>query len=179
MGHDRLSPPYGLGPRCSQTRWSFIRLQYASLWNHIAQRDLDHSGPWLAVSPPPRAMGQGSLRPGETVRTRAVNQQAWTMTPKEAKTLLSVNAHHNSCLLNLKRNGVESEGFDSWMKIFCQTERLHYLICTNSVFYDPGLSPAMWKMLLSENTAIYQKFTYNINVFLNPGDTRFSIQQLW
>ena len=62
---------------------------------------------------PPQAQGRSSLRPGETVQTRAVNQQpktvwtravnqqARTMTPKEAKTLLSVNTHHNSRLLNL------------------------------------------------------------------------------
>lgn len=30
------------------------------------------------------------------------------------------------------------------------------------------------KLLLSENMAIYQNFTSNINVFLTPGDTEVS-----
>ncbi len=78
---------------------------------------------WPRDSPP--SMGQGSVRPRETVQTRAVNQQARTMTPQEAKTLLSVNAHRNSRLLNQERNRVKSDGeraVDSWMKISSQTE---------------------------------------------------------
>lgn len=70
---------------------------------------------------PPSAMGRGSLRPRETVQTRAVNQQVGTMTPREAKTLLSVNTHRNSRLLNLQRNRVKSErstlGWKSWAKL--------------------------------------------------------------
>lgn len=117
MGHDRLSPPHGSGPLYSQRCWSFIRLQYASLWNHVTQRDPYRSGPCLAVST--RSQGPRLSRAGggengldtcckstaQTVQTRAVNQQARTITPKEAKTLLSVNTHHNSRLFNLDRTG--------------------------------------------------------------------------
>lgn len=88
----------------------------------------------------------------QTVQRRAVNQQTRTMTPKEAKTLLSVNMHRNSRLLNLERNIDSSEGewaLNSWIKTLSQIEKLHYLICTNSVFYDPAPSRAIWKMLLS------------------------------
>lgn len=49
----------------------------------------------------PRAMGQDSLRSGET---RAVNQEARTTTPEEAETLPMVNSHRNSHLLNLERH---------------------------------------------------------------------------
>lgn len=59
-------------------------------------------------APQPRARAPSG--PGETVQTCAVNQRARTMTPKEAKILLSVQTHHNSRLFNLERHRVSSEG---------------------------------------------------------------------
>ena len=139
----------------------------------------------------PAAKGRGSLGPGweggggldtcckstaQTVQTRAVNQQARTITPKEAKTLLSVNTHHNSRLFNLDRTGSNLRGLSA--QYLSQTEKLHYLMRTNSIIHDRILARAQWEMFLSKDVAIYQKFTYSINVFLDPGDTRFSVQRL-
>ena len=145
-------PPMDRGPLYSQTCWSFIRLQYASLWNHVTQRNLHRSGPWLAVSTRSQGpwlswarVGGGVLdtcckSTAQTVQTRAVNQQARTITPKEAKTLLSVNTHHNSRLFNLDRTGSNLKGLSA--QYLSQTEKLHYLMRTNSIIHDRILARA-------------------------------------
>ncbi|KAM7399330.1 hypothetical protein PAMP_018610 [Pampus punctatissimus] len=88
------------------------------LWALIGQEPLNH-GPRIS-----QARGNSSdaccKSTGQTVQTRAVNQQARTMTPGEAETLLLVNTHHNSRLhnLHLHRNGARSEGNGSFNHLF-------------------------------------------------------------
>lgn len=62
-----------------------------------------------------------SARSREVVGTRAVNQQAWTMTPEEAKTLPLVFTHRNSHVLNLETRKGRSERewtLNSWLKSY-------------------------------------------------------------
>lgn len=127
-------PPHGLGPLCFQTRWSFIRIQYVSPWNHVARRDLDCSGHGSGLS---QSRGNSS---GTCCKSKCQNND----TPRETRTLLLVNTHHNLRLLSLNRIVFYLMGawaLDTRRKMLSQTQKLHYLICTNSAFYDPTVSP--------------------------------------
>lgn len=153
MGHDRLSPPLWIGASLLSDRlelyWTSLCLpvepcrpaRLGSLQHLIGQESLSH-GPGLS-----QARGNCSdtccKSTVQTFQTRAVNQQARTMTPGEAETLLSVNTHHNSRLLNLHLN-TQKQGFGlkgsecstlSW-KSWAKLKKLHYLICTKSVLCE-------------------------------------------
>lgn len=162
-------PPHGLGPLCFQTRWSFIRIQYVSPWNHVARRDLDCSGHGSGLS---QSRGNSS---GTCCKSKCQNND----TPRETRTLLLVNTHHNLRLLSLNRivfylMGAWALDTKCWAKLkSCIT--LYALT-----------QPFMTRRSLPRNVINvafrrrgYQKFIYNINVFLNPGNTGLSVQQLW
>lgn len=117
MGHDRLSrPPMWIeASLCSQTRWSSIRPQHSSLWNHVAQLPLL----------PPSSYGPGGSQ------TRAVNQRAepfrhvqwihkpqqWHTRKPEAPPPVGERDHSSHLLRNSASSERRAIGQISWAKV--------------------------------------------------------------